>query len=50
MEVEENRSLLFIDVRVSRKPDGSLGHTVYRKPMQICTSMQTPNTIRLKRG
>jgi hypothetical protein len=32
MEVEKNRSLLFLDVLVSRRPDGSLGHTVYRKP------------------
>jgi hypothetical protein len=32
MEVEENRSLPFLDVLVSRRPDGSLGHTVHRKP------------------
>jgi hypothetical protein len=32
MEVEKNRSLPFLDVLVSRRPDGSLGDTVYRKP------------------
>jgi hypothetical protein len=30
--IEENRSLAFLDILVSRRPDGSLGHTVYRKP------------------
>jgi hypothetical protein len=28
MKVEKNRSLPFLDVLVSRRPDGSLGHTV----------------------
>jgi hypothetical protein len=32
MEVEKNWSLPFLDVLVSRRPDGSLGHTVSRKP------------------
>jgi hypothetical protein len=33
MEVEKkNRSLPFLDVLVSRRPDSSLGHAVYRKP------------------
>jgi hypothetical protein len=32
MEVEKKQSLPFHDVLVSRRPDGSLGHTVYRKP------------------
>jgi hypothetical protein len=32
MEVEKNLSLPFLDVLVGRRPDGSLGHTVYRKP------------------
>jgi hypothetical protein len=32
MEVEKNPSLPFLDVLVSRRPDSSLGHTVYRKP------------------
>ncbi|KAJ8919385.1 hypothetical protein NQ315_016478 [Exocentrus adspersus] len=32
MEVEENGKLPFLDVLVSRKADGTLGHTVYRKP------------------
>lgn len=31
METEENGSLLFLDVVVSKKPDSLLGHTVYRK-------------------
>jgi hypothetical protein len=31
MEVEQNGSLPFLDVLVSRRPDGSLGHSVYRK-------------------
>jgi hypothetical protein len=31
MEVEHNGSLSFLDVLVSRRPDGSLGHLVYRK-------------------
>lgn len=31
MEVEENNSLAFLDVKVIRKPDGTIGHTVYRK-------------------
>jgi hypothetical protein len=31
MEVEENRCLPFLNVLISRRPDGSLGHTVYRK-------------------
>ncbi|XP_031847206.1 uncharacterized protein LOC116433359 [Nomia melanderi] len=32
MEIESNKSLPFLDVLVTRKPDGSLGHQVYRKP------------------
>jgi hypothetical protein len=32
MEVEKKLSLPFLYVLVSRRPDGSLGHTVYRKP------------------
>jgi hypothetical protein len=32
MEMEHNKSLPFLDVQVSKKPDGSLAHTVYRKP------------------
>lgn len=32
MEVENNGELPFLDVLVSRKEDGSLGHRVYRKP------------------
>ena len=31
MEIEENKRLPFLDVQVFRKPDGSLGHSVYRK-------------------
>ena len=32
MEIEENGKLPFLDVLVKRKEDGSLGHSVYRKP------------------
>jgi hypothetical protein len=31
MEAEQNRTLPFVDVLVSRRLDGTLGHTVYRK-------------------
>ncbi|XP_018577017.1 uncharacterized protein LOC108915468 [Anoplophora glabripennis] len=32
MAVEKNAALPFLDVLVERKPDGTLGHRVYRKP------------------
>jgi hypothetical protein len=32
IKMEENGMLPFLDVLVTKKPDGSLGHTVYRKP------------------
>ena len=32
MEVEEDGKILFLDVGISRNPDGSLQHNVYRKP------------------
>ncbi|XP_023310001.1 uncharacterized protein LOC108904855 [Anoplophora glabripennis] len=32
MEVEKNAALPFLDILVERKPDGTLGHRVYRKP------------------
>lgn len=59
MEVEENGSIPFLDVHVTRKPDGSLGHAVYRKkthtdrylnanshhhPMQKATVLKTLTT------
>jgi hypothetical protein len=31
MEAEQDRTLLFLDILVSRRLDGTLGHTVYRK-------------------
>uniref|UniRef100_UPI001AE043E5 reverse transcriptase domain-containing protein n=1 Tax=Chryseobacterium sp. RR2-3-20 TaxID=2787626 RepID=UPI001AE043E5 len=31
MEIEENNQLPFLDVLVIKKPNGRLGHTVYRK-------------------
>jgi hypothetical protein len=31
MEIEKDDRLAFLDVLVKKKPDGSLGHTVYRK-------------------
>lgn len=32
MEIEQECALPFLDVLVTRKPDGRLGHSVYRKP------------------
>lgn len=32
METEQNGQLPFLDVLVTRRPDGTLGHSVYRKP------------------
>ncbi|KAJ4425835.1 hypothetical protein ANN_27461 [Periplaneta americana] len=32
-EVEKDGCLPFLDILISRKPDGTLGHSVYRKPM-----------------
>ena len=32
MEVESGNSLAFLDTKLIRKPDHTLGHTVYRKP------------------
>ena len=32
MEKEEDGHLPFLDINIYRKPDGSLGHKVYRKP------------------
>jgi len=31
----ENSSLSFLNALVNRHPDGTLGHTVYRKPTHI---------------
>ncbi|XP_077778802.1 uncharacterized protein LOC144326219 [Podarcis muralis] len=31
MEIEANNQLPFLDVLIYKKPDGSLGHTIYRK-------------------
>jgi hypothetical protein len=33
MEMEEGKHLRFIDIDVYRRPDGTLGHRVYRKPV-----------------
>jgi hypothetical protein len=35
IEVENNNSLPFLDVRVTKRPDGSLSHQVYRKKTHI---------------
>ncbi|XP_032678536.1 uncharacterized protein LOC116847549 [Odontomachus brunneus] len=35
MEVEQNNRFSFLDVLVTRRTDGSLGHQVYRKPTHI---------------
>ncbi|KDR19144.1 uncharacterized protein LOC110830199 [Zootermopsis nevadensis] len=32
METEKDSHLPFLDIDIHRKPDGSLGHKVYRKP------------------
>jgi hypothetical protein len=32
MDTEKNSSLPFLDVVVNRRPEGSMGHAVYRKP------------------
>ncbi|KAG8237686.1 hypothetical protein J437_LFUL017708 [Ladona fulva] len=32
MELEENGCIPFLDVMVKRRSDGTLGHSVYRKP------------------
>jgi hypothetical protein len=37
MEAAQNRSLPFLHILVSRKPDGSYEHTMYRKP--TCTDL-----------
>jgi hypothetical protein len=51
MEIEKDRSLPFLDVLVTRKPDGSLGHEVYRKPTHTDRYTFTPShiTIPVKR-
>jgi len=32
IEIQINSSLTFLDVMVTKKPDGSFGHTMYEKP------------------
>jgi DNA-binding transcriptional MerR regulator len=44
MEVEQNWSLPFLEVLVSRRPDGSLGHTVYRKPIHTDLYLHAKST------
>jgi hypothetical protein len=42
MELEENKSIPFLDVLITKKEDGSLSHQVYRKRLiQIVTYTQT---------
>jgi len=48
MEKEEGCHLAFLDIDIYRKPDGSLGHKVYRKPTHtISTYTRIPSTILL---
>jgi hypothetical protein len=48
MEKEEDGHLPFLDINIYRKPDGSLGHKVYRKPTHtISTYTRIPSTILL---
>ncbi|KYN39855.1 hypothetical protein ALC56_05623, partial [Trachymyrmex septentrionalis] len=39
IDIEENGKLPFLDVLVSKKADGTLGHQVYRKPTHTDTYM-----------
>jgi hypothetical protein len=32
METEEDNHLPFLDIDIHKRPDGTLGHKVYRKP------------------
>ena len=40
MEMEENRSIPFLDVLVTRKEDGTLGHQVFRKKTHTDSYLQ----------
>jgi hypothetical protein len=42
METERDCHLPFLDIDIYRKPDGSLGHTDYRKPPHTQTSISMP--------
>ena len=35
IEIQTSSSLTFLDVMVTKKPDGSVGHTMYRKPTHM---------------
>jgi hypothetical protein len=49
MEMEKDKSLPFLDVLISRLPNGSLTHQVYRKKTHTDdTFMPNPITILLK--
>jgi hypothetical protein len=52
MEVEQNQSLPFLDVLVSRRPDSSLGRRVYRKPMHtdLCLHAKSAHHPVQKKG
>ncbi|GJQ77708.1 hypothetical protein Trydic_g12829 [Trypoxylus dichotomus] len=48
MEVEKNGVMPFLDVLVTRKLNGRLGHSVYRKPTRIDIYMPIPTINRRK--
>jgi hypothetical protein len=51
MEIEQNRSLQFVYMLVSRKSDGSLGHTgTVNLHTQFYMSMQSPTITCHKEG
>jgi len=39
IDIEENGKLPFLDILISKKADGTLGHQVYRKPTHTDTYM-----------
>ncbi|RVE46596.1 hypothetical protein evm_008729 [Chilo suppressalis] len=44
-EIEEDRSLAFLDVKIRVRNDGSLSHSIHRKPTPTQTVISTPPRI-----